>query len=266
MLFKRDEHFVYQPGHNNLGLDLENSEYPEDPAVLDQIKASTYGELIAWDPIAKKARWTVRHPYFLNGGVLATAGGLVFQGTAEGTFDAYDAHDGRRLWSYATTNGIVAPPISYSVDGTQYVAVMVGYGGFGPLLGISVPDRPRLPGRLMVFAVDGKVVPPVLDIPTPRVPQLAEVSSTGDVAAGLNKFNDHCAVCHGVNAGSRFTADLRRSPMLSSPVPWRSVVIDGALADKGMVSFARYLTPEDAENIRAYVITKARRLSNMAAQ
>ncbi len=265
MLFKRDEKFVYQPGHNNLGLDLESQEYPEDPAVLSQIKAATYGELIGWDPVAHKARWTVKHPFFLNGGVLATGGGLVFQGTAEGTFDAYGAKDGKLLWSYTTTNGIVAPPISYAINGKQYVAVMVGYGGFGPLLAISVPDRPRLPGRLLVFALDGNVTPAPVVVPTPVVPDLRGVSSYGDSAAGLKKFNDHCAVCHGVNASSRFTADLRRSPILRSAEPWHSVVIDGVFGDKGMIGFANYLTAQDAENIRSYVLGKAHKLPSSQA-
>jgi quinohemoprotein ethanol dehydrogenase len=259
--FKRDEKFVYQPGRLNLGLDFANQEYPEDPAIVRQIEAGTYGELIGWDPAAQRARWTVKHRYFVNGGVLATAGGLVFQGTAEGTFDAYDGDNGKLLWSYPTVNGIVAPPVSYAINGKQFVAVMVGYGGFAPLLAVSVPDRPRLPGRLMVFALDGAAKPTPLAIPVPPVPDLHGASSAADPASGLNKFNTNCEACHGVNASGRFTADLRRSPILLSQDVWRSVVIGGIFAQKGMVSFAKVLTPQDAEDIRAYVLSKARRLA-----
>jgi len=169
------------------------------------------------------------------------------------------------LWSYITTNGIVAPPISYAINGKQYVAVMVGYGGFGPLLGISVPDRPRLPGRLMVFALDGGARPVSFVIPAQGVPDLHGASSAGDSANGLNKFNENCEVCHGVNASSRFTADLRRSPILLSQDAWRSVVIDGIFAQKGMVGFAKFITPQDAEDIRSYVLSKARVLANKPA-
>jgi mono/diheme cytochrome c family protein len=202
----------------------------------------------------------------MNGGVLSTAGGLVFQGTAEGAFNAYDAENGKLLWSYSTTNGIVAPPVSYSINGRQFIAVMVGYGGFAPLLNVSVPDRPRLAGRLLVFALDGEAKTAPLVIPVQAAPQLRGVTSAGNAAAGMSKFAENCAACHGVNASGRYTADLRRSPILTSQASWRSVVIDGVLAEKGMVSFAEYLTPQDAENIRAYVLAKAHKLPNAQAQ
>ena len=116
------------------------------------MKAANYGELLAYDPVAQASRWRVRHPSFANGGILATAGGLVFQGTAEGKFAAYDAATGTELWSYATVNGIIAPPISYMLGGGQSVAVMVGYGSFAAMVGTTVPDRPRLPGRPLKVA------------------------------------------------------------------------------------------------------------------
>jgi glucose dehydrogenase len=77
------------------------------------------GRLIAWDPVARKPRWTAEYGAYWNGGTLATAGNLVFQGTAAGDFIAYNATTGEKLWSSWATTGIVAPPITYSVDGSN---------------------------------------------------------------------------------------------------------------------------------------------------
>lgn len=257
-VYARDAKFAFRQGHSNTGLDVTSVEFPDDPDVLKAVQAVTYGELIAWDPLSGKRRWSVKRPYFLNGGVVATAGDLVFQGTAEGKFLAYDARNGKELWSYSTVNGIVAGPITYAIKGKQYVAVMVGYGGFGAMVGMVVPDRPRLPGRLLVFALDGKAKVPAQVVPPATTIDVQSLSSAGDVKAGAAGYADNCLVCHGLNANSRFTADLRRSTILQSQNAWQSVVIDGAFSDKGMVGFAKYLTPKDAEDIRAYVISKAR--------
>ena len=124
--------YRYRKGHFNLGYDMRTVALPDDRAEVAKIRAGVTGELLAWDPVARKARWAVQLPTYLNGGVLATAGGLVFQGTAEGDFHAYDASDGTRLWSHAAGNGIVAAPMTYSIGGRQYVAVLIGYGGSGP--------------------------------------------------------------------------------------------------------------------------------------
>jgi quinohemoprotein ethanol dehydrogenase len=259
-VYDSDRHFQFRPGHLNTGLAGDTLEFPDDEAAIRAIKAATFGELIAWDPIAQQPRWKVKHPYFMNGGVLATAGGLVFQGNAEGQFVAFDAASGKTLWSYETVNGIIAPPISYQIDGKQYVAVMVGSGAFSAMIGTITPDRPRLPGRLMVFALDGKAKATPYDIPAPVPVDLEGVSSKGDVMAGLASYNYACLVCHGFSATGRFTADLRRSAMIKTPDAFRSVVIDGALKDLGMVSFSGIFTPQDAENIRAYLIREARKV------
>ncbi|KQX23559.1 MULTISPECIES: PQQ-dependent dehydrogenase, methanol/ethanol family [unclassified Sphingomonas] len=260
--FARDPAFTYRPGHMNVGIDTRTLAVPDDPAELARMKASVYGELIAWDPFAGTVRWRAKHPFFVNGGVLATAGGLVFQGTGEGTLKAYDATSGATLWSYPTVNGIVAPPISYAIDRRQYVAVMVGYGGPSAMYGTIVPYRPRLPGRLMVFAIDGKAKAKPYDIPQPAPVDLTGVVTSGDPVRGLAAYNDTCLVCHGFSARGRFTADLRRSQIVKDPDSFRAVVLDGAFKDLGMVGFGRYIRPEGAEDIRAYLIQEARKLAD----
>jgi quinohemoprotein ethanol dehydrogenase len=266
MSFKRDAAFKYRPGHMNTGLDTRELAFPEDPKALAAIKDAIYGELIAWDPIAQKARWSVKRGYFLNGGVLATSGGLVFQGVADGKLLAYDAASGKELWSYTTTNGIVAPPISYMLDGKQYVAVMVGYGGAAAMYGTIVPDLPRLPGRLMVFALDGNAKAPAYEIAS-RIPiDLNGISSKGDPVRGLALYNDTCLNCHGFGADGRYTADLRRSDIIKDPEAFKSVVLDGALAQIGMIGFKKFLSPADAEDIRAYLIKQGLKAQKAAAQ
>jgi quinohemoprotein ethanol dehydrogenase len=121
----------WKPGETGFqtGLDLTHLAAPADPAVRQAILASTKGSLIAWDPVAGKARWTVQHVGPSNGGTLSTAGNLVFQGTAGGEFRAYTADSGKQLWSFSTQTGVIAAPMTYSVKGEQYVAIVVGWGG-----------------------------------------------------------------------------------------------------------------------------------------
>jgi alcohol dehydrogenase (cytochrome c) len=92
-----------------------------------------------------------------NDGTLSTDGGLVFSGTPDGTFYAFDARTGKVLWSHKTTSGIIGVPMSYRVDGKQYVAVQSGWGGVAPFYGGPVMNPSfknfRLGGRLYVFAL-----------------------------------------------------------------------------------------------------------------
>src|SRR5206468_3993960 len=88
-----------------------------------------HGYLVAWDPVTQKEAWRVKHPFLWNGGTLATGGGLVFQGTAAGSFNAYSAQDGKELWRFNAGLGIIAAPMSYSVGAKQYISVLVGWGG-----------------------------------------------------------------------------------------------------------------------------------------
>ncbi len=124
-----DGNFAIREGGWNVGVNYNLNGLPDEAAKRAAIKAVLKGKLVAWDPAKQEARWTVDHPSFWNAGILATAGGLVFQGTAEGQFAAYLAKDGTKVWSYEAGNGIIAAPATYSLDGEQYVAVMVGYGG-----------------------------------------------------------------------------------------------------------------------------------------
>jgi len=257
--YVNDAAYKYRAGSWNVGTNFLANALPTDAAQMKAIKAMVRGQLVAWDPVAQKARWTVEHPFFWNAGVLSTAGGLVFQGGAEGQFSAYDAANGKKLWSYTTQNGVIAAPSTYELDGEQYVALMVGYGGSGALSAPAfLPERSRLPGRLMVFKLGGKAKAPAYDIATMPPLNLAGVTSSGDAKNGFSLFHQNCQVCHGPNASSAYLPDLKRSPLVLTSEDWKSVVIDGAKKANGMASFSRFLTPKEAEDVRAYVLTEAR--------
>jgi PQQ-dependent dehydrogenase (methanol/ethanol family) len=259
-----DKGFSYKAGAWNVGVDFLVNALPTDAATLKAVTAMVKGQLVAWDPVQQKAVWTVDHPYFWNAGVLSTGGGLVFQGAAQGEFAAYDAAAGKKLWSYDTGNGVIAAPMTYELDGEQYLAVMVGVGGGGQISAPgSMPQRPRLPGRLLVFKVGGKVQAPAF--PKPAQPELdlaAIQPSKGDAKHGFAVFHQNCQVCHGPNASGAWLPDLKASPMLQTADNWKGVVIDGASAPRGMASFARFLTPKDAEDARAYVIEEAKKAAS----
>ena len=243
-----------------MGVDFVINSLPTDAAQMKALTSMIKGQLVAWDPVQQKAVWTVDHPYFWNAGVLSTAGGLVFQGAAEGKFSAYDAANGKKLWATEVGNGVIAAPMSYELDGEQYVAVMVGVGGGGQISAPgSMPTRSRLPGRLMVYKLGGTAKAPAFPQPAAAKIDLTGVASTGNVQHGFELFHKNCQVCHGPNASGAWLPDLKASPMLTTAQNWKGVVIDGASASRGMASFSRFLSPQDAEDIRAYVITEARK-------
>lgn len=217
------------------------------------------GWLAAWDPIAGKERWRVPHPVPVNGGVLSSAGGLVFQGDASGAFAAYDATNGHKLWSFDAQTGIVAAPISYRVDGQQYVAVMAGWGGSLAMVG-GARSGAIGKNRLLIFKLgaNGKLPPKVEQTLAPLAPP-AQAASAALVTSGSKDYFAYCSRCHGVSAISGgVVPDLRHSSALGSD-SWYAIVQDGLLADNGMASFRDVLSRDRITGIRAYVISEAQK-------
>ncbi len=256
-----DDAFTFAPGQWNTAVNPKLNSLPADPKARAAMRNSMRGELIAWDPVAQKEAWRAAHNDPWNGGTLATAGDLVFQGTADGHFNAYDAASGKPLWTTETYAATLAGPISYSVDGEQYVAVGAGFGSVYYLVaGFAVSKRGTPDnGRILVYKLGGAASLPKPDIPKlvmPKPPTATVAAATVD--AGHLKYNRYCLVCHGYNAISGgVIPDLRYSPLNGDAAGCKSVVIGGARKDAGMVSFAKVLTDADAEAIRAYIITEA---------
>ena len=245
-----------------LGVDFNAGAMPADTGIRESWLKKTTGALLAWDPVTRSARWAVQHAGPANGGTLSTAGNLVFQGTAGGEFRAYAADTGKQLWSFAAQTGVVAGPVTYSVNGKQYVAVLAGWGTLWDLYtGILSTKSGRVPNvsRLLVFALDGKdqlPPPPPHSLAVLDPPPVA--GDPGEIADGALSFHYNCSGCHGDAAiAGVLVPDLRHSAVLNSPQLWQQIVHDGILKERGMVAWSANMTPAQIENIRLYVIKRA---------
>jgi quinohemoprotein ethanol dehydrogenase len=260
--YQEDARFTSGPVGWNTGADFSADIPPiVTEADVKGLRATLKGRLIAWDPKTQSARWSVEHNNAWNGGVLSTAGGLVFQGKLNGEFAAYNAATGDPLWSYNVLAGAASGPGTYAIDGEQYVTITTGWGSaYGLTNGLGYDQKVKSTvGKVVTFKLGAtaSISPP--DMPT--IDRTAKADAFGDealIAQGTVAFARNCAVCHGALAiSSGVLPDLRWSALTANAEVWSSVVLDGALTANGMVSFAKYLNPEDAEAIRAYVLTQA---------
>ncbi|MEQ8557856.1 MAG: PQQ-dependent dehydrogenase, methanol/ethanol family [Henriciella sp.] len=258
-----DPRFKSKPAKWNTGMDFSAGmplRYPE--GTVQALRAATKGQLVAWDPVKQEARWSVDHPAAWNGGILSTESGMVFQGRLDGTFIAYDAATGEKLWSDQLNSGALSGPMTYEIDGEQYVTITTGWGhAFGLAAGFLFNDAvPPAVGKVITFKLGGEGTIPPLDtdlLVTPE-PKTEVFGDEEMLQAGLVHYSRNCSVCHGMlGISSGVLPDLRWSSYTASEEAWKGVVLDGNLADNGMVSFSDVVTPEDAEAIRAYVVTQA---------
>jgi mono/diheme cytochrome c family protein len=218
----------------------------------------TPAHLTAWDPIAQQQAWRVEHDHPINGGVLSTAGGLVFQGNGSGVFAAYDERNGERLWQSEIGVGVMAPPVTYAVDDEQYVAVLAGIGGT-PALN-HVPLERANAGRVLAYKLGGKATLPEAPKLVPGRVDTPKVEATDEtLARGRALYATHCGRCHGFDAlGTGFLPDLRHSSRAVHDA-WDEIVLQGAFSNKGMAGFGDLLDAADAHAIHAYVVTEAHR-------
>jgi quinohemoprotein ethanol dehydrogenase len=259
--YKSVEHFTHSSTAFNNGIDFQVSALPQDPQVKKSIIATIKGHLVAWDPVKQSEAWHVDHAGPANSGTLSTAGNLVFQGTGLGQFQAFRADTGEKLWSAATQSGVIAGPISYSVNGQQYVAILAGWGGVWALASGEVAlQNPRMVNvpRMLVFTLDGKAtLPPAPEFQQPVLNPPPATADAATVKKGERLYQNSCSVCHGdVAVSAGVLPDLRYSAALTT-TQWFDIVLGGQLNQFGMVSFAKDLSHQDAENIRAYVIARA---------
>jgi quinohemoprotein ethanol dehydrogenase len=219
------------------------------------------GSLQAWDPVAKKRVWEVPMSTVWNPGTLTTAGNLVFQGRADGAFVAYDARSGKELWRNQMGLGIAAPPITYAIDGRQYVALLVGWGSAAATasesaaLGWAYKAQMR---RLVAFSLDGaRTLPPQ---PPPRVPTPIDAPFFEvDVAKAHigESLYGQCAFCHGPDAISGGLApDLRASPVVLTKEAFADVLRSGSRRPFGMPSYQN-LSDAQLEALRHFIRAQA---------
>ena len=261
-VYQDKENFEVKMGGWNTGTDFTFAVLPTDAATFRALKAAVQGRLLAWDPVKQEAAWSHEHKGPWNGGVLSTKGGLVFQGTADAHFAAYDAVSGDKKWSFFTQTGVVAAPITYELDGEQYVAVASGWGGafvlgFG---GVFPTGSAINAGRVMVFKLGADGSLPELENvekPEPIIPAMLDVPES-TIAEGLKLYSNMCVTCHGDQAySSGLVPNLRYSGITTSAEAWETVVLQGTLAKRGMPNFGNSLDKEQIEAIRAYVIAEA---------
>lgn len=235
------------------------------PSLRDLARNSPRGSvqslavLKAWDPVRQKLVWERPSPTFWNGGILSTAGDIVVQGDARGILTVYDAASGTVRKTLDVGTSMMAAPMTYRVGGKQYIAIMAGYGG-GPGLYAPYPKQTAAyrygnAGRIVAFALGGSEVPkpaPAADAPFAEPPPRS--GSAGQIARGAILYNRYCGRCHTFGRGE--LPDLRRL----SPATHRifyDIVLRGVYAPMGMGRFDDVLSPQDAQDVHAFLVDQA---------
>jgi quinohemoprotein ethanol dehydrogenase len=249
-----DKDFKFVPFRSNTGYSY--SSYPELRKQLQaEANSREKGYLLAWDPVKQREAFRIPYSSPGSGGVLTTAGNLLVQGTIERTLAVYRADNGEKLWEMPTQTVAIAGPMTYEVDGEQYIAVNFGWGG-SPVHALTVKKVQFGPGRLMVFKLGatGVSLPP-MPPPSPIPPPPPLRASEEMVRAGQKLFGETCSRCHGENARGGLK-DLRfMAPEVRAQ--FKEIVLGGILKEKGMMGFSDILTPADADAVNAYLVARA---------
>jgi glucose dehydrogenase len=258
-----DKHWVSNTTNWNRG---EDAAY--DGPLLAKFLASPpmTGHLIAWNPVEQREVWSVSLPQVESGGVLATAGNLVFQGRSDGVFCAYRATDGKKLWEFNAGTGIMAPPVTYLLGGVQYITLMVGWGGAAGINNIpgSGPVTPGF-GRILTFALGANAK---LDIPPfghQGLPSSAiHMNATpATIHEGEILYTRQCFYCHGVGVVSSSGIPDLRYATAETHHQFESIVLGGAREQFGMPSFKDALKRDQVRAIQAYILSRAAAAANL---
>ncbi|MCV6627837.1 MAG: PQQ-dependent dehydrogenase, methanol/ethanol family [Cellvibrionaceae bacterium] len=242
----------------NVGMNWVKPEETAETVLMN--KKLTSGKMIAWDPAKQKAAWEVTYPTPGIGGMLTTAGDLVFHGVPQGKLMAYDASSGQQLWESYTQTGVVAPPISYEIDGEQYIAVMAGWGGMFSLTGGTVFGKDEGPGpnRVLVYKLGGKHQLPAAKALIKEAPKPpAQTGTPEQIAQGGALYDEFCQFCHGLHAVSGGVIPDLRHMDEQTHQSFIGIVYGGMLKDKGMAAFNDHLNVEEVQALHAYVIQRA---------
>jgi quinohemoprotein ethanol dehydrogenase len=218
------------------------------------------GLLIAWNPAEQREAWRVTFPMVESGGVLATAGNLILQGRSDGVFCAYRATDGKKLWQFDAGTGVMAPPVTYLLDGVQYITLMVGWGGAAGLNNIpgSGEVKPGF-GRILTFSLGGQAKLQVAHFgyKGPPSPAIHIHATPAMIHEGEVLFARHCFYCHGVGVVSSSGVPDLRYASAATHQQFESIVLGGARQQMGMPSFKDALKPDQVKDIEAYILARS---------
>ena len=259
-MFRYEEvaEYVHQWGHFNLGSVLDQGEIDNDLLNELLLPKVTSGHVLAWNPKTRQPAWRVKRPLAWNGGLLATAGKLLFQGHSGGYVAAMRVDNGEQLWEFDAQVGVIGSPMSYSVDGEQYIAIPAGWGGaLGLAASVDMGIQPEK-SRILSFKLNGTATLPPLPPAKPREQPPARLSEDPDVLErGRVLYATYCGICHGASVvSSSSIPDLRRLPTVFYD-NFNQIVLDGAMKKMGMVGFADVLSEQDADELKAYILEQA---------
>ena len=187
--YTADENFVYKPGEKNLGIIRPKAQAatadtagtasapqvtpktrPSPPAIGPAPPEGQRNLLVAWDPVTQKERWHASGGGAIGGGTVSTAGNLVLQVIPDGRLVAYRADTGEKLLDVKTgLHGGMGPPITYQIDGKQYVSLMGGTGKVIPSVGLPPPSTTAIISlpKMLTFVLDGAPIPDAVTEPRP---------------------------------------------------------------------------------------------------
>jgi quinohemoprotein ethanol dehydrogenase len=256
--YKEVEDYIHEWGQWNTGTNEHVMTTGIDLLNKTLLPKLQKGFLLAWDPARQQAAWKIRRDLAWNGGLLATGGNLVFQGTSGEEVVAVNAKTGEELWSFDAHTGVIGSPVTFSVDGEQYVTIAAGWGGGGALMsGVDAVTSPP-PSRILTFKLNGEAaLPPRQPWPEREQPPARTTTDEARLARGAELYSRYCYGCHGPEAVSNGRIpDLRRLPVGFYNI-FDQIVLDGAMKKLGMVGFKDVLSQQDADDLKAYILDEA---------
>lgn len=245
---KKWKHNENAPGkpHGGVGWNIGFNFDAEPP------KSKPFGRLLAWDPVKQKEAWRAEYVAPWNGGTLTTAGNLVFQGSADGRFIAYNATTGEKLWEKPVGSGVVAAASTFMIDGKQYVSIAVGWGGVYGIM--QRATETQSPGTVYTYAIDGNAPPPAF-VKYQTEGLLAGVPyDPKHVEEGGALYLSNCVLCHGV-PGVDKGGNVRNLGYVPKETiaNLKDFLFKGPMRDQGMPDFTGRLKEEDVPKLQAFI-------------
>ena len=269
MIYRSLPSYGFKKGTFGTGLNYTNVDPPyvseARKYITNQPDTVYRNYLKAWDPVTRKEAWKVELDIpKANGGVLSTAGNLVLEGTSTGYLRVYQANTGKLLKEIFTGTVIMAAPMTYKVDGEQYIAVMASFGGDNLAFGYkgTITEKYQNKGRILAFKLNGDATPlppPFVEIKTPKPPDIK--TDPALVEKGAMVFDNYCINCHSVSPSFSHYSQYPDLGKINETIhaAFKDVLLKGALSKNGMSSFADVLSEKDVEAVHQFLISEQKK-------